>query len=354
MKYSFAILCVLFAIPTIAQAQNVEKVVVGDNQNFGITYSLPKCDVCASLNMVCTKTVAGPFAQYAEKLLGITDAPQDNQTRWELISIRIDGEAVPDTTRTYHIEFTEKGSFPTFYFSKEGCLLSINREPETEVTEVKKESKEHNKIVLKSSDVISEDILKAGSKAKAAELTAKEIFSIRESKRDIVRGDVENMPKDAASLRIMLDNLDAQEKALLSMFTGTNTVLSIDKKVHFVPTEPVANKLYFRFSEWEGLVEENDLSGDPYYITIRLLEDNRMTLAPIDAKKKPSQGLAYNIPGKAHIELSYDGDVVAETDMYMGQFGHVEQLPVNQFTDKKKVVSAVFNKVSGSIRMISE
>jgi len=351
MKYSVLALASamlsVFALP----AQNVERVEIGDNQNFGITYTLPQTDVCATLKMTCTKTIAGPYAQYAEKFLGLTDAPQENQVVWELTSFTIEDVAVKDPERVFHINFPEKGALPVFYLSEEGFLMSINQQPTiTEIEPIVQTPQEKAKIVLKASDVMNEDILKAGSKTKQAELTAKEIFSIRESKRDILKGDIENMPKDGASLQIMLDNLDAQEKALLTLFVGTVTVTNEEKKVHFLPSESVDNKVYFRFSQHEGLVDNDDMIGEPYYISVRITDDKRMEEAPVDPKKKPALGIAYNVPGKANIKISYDGEVIAETDMYMGQFGHVEQLPVAQFTDKKKTVSATFNPITGSIK----
>ena len=64
MRYSCIAVIGTMLTSMAVQAQNVERVVIGDNQNFGITYTLPQTDVCATLKMVCTKTVAGSFAKY--------------------------------------------------------------------------------------------------------------------------------------------------------------------------------------------------------------------------------------------------------------------------------------------------
>lgn len=61
----------------------------------------------------------------------------------------------------------------------------------------------------------------ASSTAKMAELVAKEIYNIRESKNALLRGQADNMPSDGAQLKIMLDNLNAQEEAMTQMFSGT-------------------------------------------------------------------------------------------------------------------------------------
>lgn len=336
------------------QAQNVQKVSIGDNMNYGITYTLPKTAVKVKVKSTVTKTTAGMYAPYAEKYLGLSDLPTADQTRWELNSITLEGAALPDTSRTYHIVFSEKGALPQFYLSEEGTLLSINREPELPAAEepAVEATETAGKIVLKATDVLSEEILKAGSKAKQAELTAREIFSIRESKRNLLKGDVDNMPADGASFQLVLDNLDAQEQALLTLFEGVSTTKEVEKTIYFVPQDNVSNLVLFRFSSYEGLVDADDLLGEPYYVSVNILEDNRMNPAVVDLKKKPANnGIAYTIPGKASVKLSFDGEVIGETTMQMGQFGHVEQLPSSQFTDKKKMASALFTPLTGSIKI---
>ena len=338
------------------QAQNVQQVIVGDNMNYGITYSLPQTAIQLKVKATMTKTEAGMFAPYAEKYLGLTDVAMTDQTKWELNSITLDGAAVPDTSRTYHILFSEKGQMPVFYLSEEGNLLSINREPEIIVSDAEEEKPAKKaKLVLKATDVLSEEILKAGSKAKQAELTAREIFSIRESKRNLLKGDVDNMPADGASFQIMIDNLNAQEEALLSLFEGVSQVEDVERVIEYVPTENVDNEVLFRFSGYEGFVDKDDLIGEPYYVSVNIIEDNRMEPVAVEGKKKAANnGIAFNIPGKASVKISYDGEVIAQTTMQMGQLGHVEQLPSSQFSDKKKMASAAFNPLTGSIRIYEQ
>lgn len=69
-------------------------------------------------------------------------------------------------------------------------------------------------------DFLTEEILMANSTAKMAELVAKEIYNIRESKNALLRGQADNMPSDGAQLKIMIDNLNLQEEAMTKMFSG--------------------------------------------------------------------------------------------------------------------------------------
>lgn len=345
----FGLICALATAATM-QAQTVQKVTVGDNQNYGITYTLPKTVIKVTVNATKTSTTAGVYGPYAEKYLGLTDVATSDRTTWEINSITLEGVAAADTTRTFHIDFSEKGGLPEFYFSEEGTLLSVNRAPEVAKPAVTpKKAEEAKKLTLKATDVMSEEILKAGSKAKQAELTAREIFSIRESRKNLLKGDVDNMPADGASFQLVLDNLDAQEQALLSLFVGVSTVETVDRVFEYVPTANVKNEVMFRFSRFDGCLDSDDLLGEPYYLTINILEDNRMAAAPADPKKK--LGIAFNVPGKASVKLIYKNEAIVENTLQFGQFGHVEQLPVNQFTDKKKMASAALNPLTGSIKI---
>lgn len=337
-------------------AQEAVQVSVGDNMNFGITYSLPKTVVRATVDALCTKSVAGPYAAYAEKFLGLSDVLLEDKTHWEVQRITLDNYAVADTSRTFHIDFNPKGALPTFYFTDDRCLWAVNQAPQVMPQKVVDEETKivsAGKSIVKASDVLTSEILKAGSKVKQAELIAQEIFSIRESRTLLIKGEADNMPGDGASLQLMLDNLTAQEDALLSLFVGSTSTSSQQQVVSFVPKDNTEREVLFRFSELLGFVEPDDMVGAPYYISVRLTEDNRM-VDPVDDKnrKKVDKGLAFCVPGKAHISLFSTTETLASGDMYMGQFGHVEQLPASLFTDKKKPASALFTPTTGAVRII--
>lgn len=354
----------LAATLTITQhtlAQEVRQVTVGDDMNFGITYSLPKTVVRANIEAQCTRSVAGQYAAYAEKFLGLSDVILEDQTCWEIQHITLTNVAKADSARTFHIEFSEKGALPTFYLTDERCLWAINQKPveETKSSEpVRPGMVTPVKPTLKASDVLTGEILKAGSKVKQAELIAQEIFSIRESRTLLIKGEADNMPGDGASLQLMLDNLTAQEEALLSLFVGTTSVSTKSYQVDYVPEASKERDLFFRFSEHLGMVENDDLAGSPYYISVLMVEDNRTMVVDDKSRKKAAgkaeRGIAFCIPGKAQVTLFDANQTLASGEMSLAQFGHVEQLPVSQFTDKKKPSSALFTPTTGAIRIFDQ
>lgn len=336
-------------------AQIVQLVKPGDNLNYGITYCLPQTAVVVSVQSTCVKTVAGPYADYAERFLGIKDVIYADQSEWEINQITLHSTPVADPTRTYHIEFSEKGALPAFYLTDDRCLCSINRAPQVfEPLPAEKTEEVKGKPAIQASDVLTGEILKAGSKTKQAELIAQEIFSIRESRTLLIKGEADNMPGDGASLQLMLDNLQAQEDALLTLFIGTSTQSTQTRNYTYIPTRETSRDLVFRFSKHLGFVDADDYAGEPYYISLQITEDARQQVVDPKGKKRLDKGIAYCIPSKAHLTLLNNKGNLAEGDMLMGQFGRVEQLPQAQFTDKKRPCSASFNATTGAIKLFEQ
>lgn len=351
--------CAAFAalmIGVTLQAQNIMQLIVGDNLTYDITYNLPKTAVLITVESSCVKTVAGPFAAYAEKFLGVNDAVQEDQSLWKIEKVSMTSIARSDPERTYRLEFSEKGALPTFYLTADRGLCSINRAP-LDLVSVPEEKDVDitGKPAYKASDVLTGEILKAGSKLKQAELVAQEIFSIRESRSLLIKGEADNMPGDGASLQLMLDNLSAQEDALMSLFVGTSVESQHSRNYIYVPTKATNRDLAFRFSKFLGYVDSDDYAGEPYYISVQILEDNReQEVADPKAKKRAEKSIAFCVPGKARIKLSSLKSTLVEGDMNMAQFGRVEQLPQAQFTDKKRPCSAVFIPATGAIKIFEQ
>jgi len=352
MKQYIAVIAIALGFLS-ATGQEATRVRIGDNQNFGITYNLPSLRLRVQADAVCTTFKAGVFAQYAEKYLGLRDVQMADAKTWDLTHVSMSTEVVSDTSRSYHIVFNEKMTLPTIYLVNDR-LASINREPalaaSTEeqviVTAVEKND-------LHAVNVMSEELLKAGSKSKQAEIAARQIFRIRESRLNLLTGDVDNLPADGASFQLVLDNLKAQEEAYMELFTGVTTTSTQHREYTYSPEEE-GNQILFRFSRHFGFVESDDLSGEPIKLSLEITDDKRSVPVLLDAKgkvKPVATGIAYTVPGKARVELRFKGECISQGEWLMGQFGHVEYLSVNYFVNKKAPASALFDTTTGAIQL---
>ena len=59
----------------------------------------------------------------------------------------------------------------------------------------------------------------AGSTSRQAEVAAKQIYRIRESRLDILTGEADNLPPDGDAMKLVIQQLEAQEQALSQLFT---------------------------------------------------------------------------------------------------------------------------------------
>ncbi len=141
---------------------------------------------------------------------------------------------------------------------------------------------------LNPRDYMTQEILTASSISKQAELTAAEIYDIRESRSALAKGEADNMPKDGEQLKLMIDNLNTQERALLQLFKGTETTETRSFDFVYIPTED-KEEVLFRFSKKLGAVNADNLAGEPIYISIKD-KHTVPTPAVTDKKKERSYG----------------------------------------------------------------
>lgn len=358
MKRYISFIAVCLSVLTLP-AQEVVKVQVGDNQNYGITYAIPSTAVRIKAEASCTIIKAGIFAPYAEKYLGLTDAPMEDQTEWTVTSVEMIPYTQADSSRTFHVKFNEKELPPTIYLGEQGQLLAINKEPQAKAyVDTPKEfpsDEAVTKKVIHATNVMNEELLKAGSKSKQAEIAARQIFRIRESRMNLLTGDVDNLPADGLSFQLVLDNLEAQEAAYMELFTGVKTVSTASREYIYRPSAE-EKKVLFRFSRHFGFVDADDLSGEPYYLTLHITDDKRRVPVKYDAKGKAlpqATGVAYVVPGKAQLSISIKGTIVQQDEWIMSQFGHIEHLPANQFTNKKAPAAAWFDSKTGALELFN-
>lgn len=315
----------------------------------GIVYFLPKTKV--AIDIVATKVdyQPGDFCLYASRYLRLNDISTKPETHWEIKDIHVRLAGVPDSTKAYIMKLKDKSVASNIQLTDNGIVKAIN------TTSTEQESLPDYKLETpqpheNASKYMTEDILMAGSSAKMAELTAREIYNIRDSKNLILRGQADTMPKDGASLQLVIDQLNQQEKALMQAFTG---ITDRTDKVFTILVEPgdnVKEQIAARFSTQLGVLPTNNLAGDPIYVSVR----NTSSL-PVseDGKKKKKDGIIYNVPGKGKVTVTYQGKKLFDDEMSFTQFGYTEVL-IDGLFDKKVNTRVIFNPTTGGIVKIDK
>lgn len=314
----------------------------------GIVYFLPKTKV--AIDIIATKVdyQPGDFSLYASRYLRLNNISTKPETHWEIKDIRIRLTGVPDSTKAYIMKLKDKSLASNIELTESGIVKAINTTSTEEgtVPDYKLETPEPHEDARK---YMTEDILMAGSTAKMAELTAREIYNIRDSRNIILRGQADTMPKDGASLQLVINQLNAQEKALQQAFTGTTDRTDKVFTILVEPEQDLQEQVAARFSTQLGVLPSSDLAGDPIYVQIR---NTSSFPAPEEKKKKPD-GIIYNIPGKGKVSVSFQGKKLYEDEMSFTQFGYTEVL-VDGLFDKKVNTRVVFSPTTGGILKIDK
>ena len=319
----------------------------------GAVYYLPKTAIRVTMQVEKSTYTPGEFCKYSEKYLRIKDVPANASTKYRILSVKQEPFAIADTSKCYAVKFNAKTVACNVRLSNEGILLAINQDIKQQAPVKAVNGLKIQPVKKSPKSYLNEEILSAGSTAKMAELTAQEIYELRESKGMLAKGQADFMPKDGEQLKLMMEELDTQNEALTSLFIGTTENDTTTHTFTYVVDKPTKRDVLFRFSPEYGLVDNDDLSGTPYYINIEDLK----TVAepePVDPKKaaKPQQsGIYVNVPGKMRATIFDAKNQIISNEFAAGQFGNVELLSGVLF-NKKYTTRLLLNALTGAVEKL--
>lgn len=345
-----------FLLTASAHAQTqIEKFVPGSTLE-GVSYFLPR----TALRMVVTveKTVVTPgeFHMYAFKYMRMQDVPVQPTTTWAVKDVKLIPYGVPDKNKAYSLKLNKRTVAPLVSLTSEGILLGINNAVEETVLPPLPQSRilEEGIQPNEARKYMTREMLQAGSSAKMAQLVAQEIYDIRESHDALVRGEADNTPKDGLQLKLMLESLERQHRALSSTFVGSREVSEMFYVIDIVPAEETDKLLLFRFSKWNGLVDSDDMSGAPYYISLKRnaeLPETSFDPAVFNKKGKLQRAVYYNVPLRTMVKVFNAEHTFTELEVPIAQFG-CEEILSNVLFDKNADTQVTFFQHTGGIKEI--
>lgn len=342
----FFLYAILFAsVPCAAQTVNIFE----SGMNEGVTYSLPDTQLDITVEAECVTRTPGEFHRYAERFLRISDAITSESKEWMLSGIQVKSNGIPNSQKTYTVALGDN-PINSIVLTDKGILSAINRKA---IDTESKEQKTVHRERVDASKYFTEEILQATSTAKMAELVAKEIYAIRESKLAITRGTADNLPQDGESMHLVLNELDLQERTLTELFTGHTDTVKYTCNIKFTPSveSDTTRSVLFRFSRKLGILERDNLAGSPIYYDFKNLKT--VKTEPADDKKKKKkeikkEGICYSLPGKALVKVYTTSETLYEAEMPFAQLGTVEVLS-RKFFDKNGNTKVLFDTVTGGI-----
>jgi hypothetical protein len=195
---------------------------------------------------------------------------------------------------------------------------------------------------------LSEEALVSTSIPKMAEMVARQIYQIRESRTALLTADLDQLP-DGDALKTMLAQLDLQETELLAFFVGKTQTYTITKEYRIAPDDDLKQYVIARISTAEGLIESSNVIGEPIYLSIKGTYYNAPLTDP--KKEKAPKGFYFNVPGKAEIIVEAPESTTQAT-LPIAQFGYITHL--NAAITNNKTTRITFNPELGTILKIEK
>lgn len=337
-----------------ASAQTSQRLNTGKANEYGLIYTLPKTAFDIYIEAELTEEHPGEFYNYARRHLGISNAITVDSHSAKLRSITIVPRGVADTDEQWLAQF-KNGTSAYMTLTPDNLPVGINTEGQASATDIAipmaQEAAPSPLETPEARQAVTQDMARSASASKKAELAAQRIFELRETRSDILSGQSDNPPADGNAMKLVLDNLAAQEAALTAMFTGVSKTRTVVEKVSFMPDSTDASAIVIaRLSAIDGIVSPDNLAGAPVTLDFTVIEEGKLPLNEKgEIKTFPKGGVAYRIPGRGRITVSYAGRKIAEEEFAVAQLGKVFGINPALFTDKKEPYSVSFDSTTGAV-----
>ncbi len=343
MKLIAIIIAMLLIVPVYGQRSKkkdevTEEVVYTE----GIIYALPRTGIRISVKATEEVYTPGPYAAYANDLLGIKDVSTRPSTRWVIDDIKLDFFSEPDPENIY-----KSSGVPASLISltPDGCIAGVgltDYNPPGNLIKTSRVSYPYSEEGFQFTNLSDTPLFAPGDSTngftptkisvgqKAAQAAAL-IFKCRTSRFETAVGFLDELPPDGEAYKQSLNELSAIEKTYVSLFVGRKSSKSYTYGFDFIPaSESVKGEVVFRFSEQKGVLEKSDLSGKPVMLNIEKLDvlagkQNKMSAS--DNPYAGDSGIYYRMPGMAGIKVIYELKTIATARTPVAQFGAVAPVP---------------------------
>jgi len=347
----------------------------------GFYYALPRNVVTIDITVEEVSRIAGPYAAYASKYLGIKDAVLNNTKLYELSDIKINTFSEPDPMHYYFVDLSNYGGYKAqnimMSMSKAGLIQDLNDNSDLQVEKEKNEKQAINDIdysktfkyfadanLVEKVDTVLEQVimdtvtvermrLKRSFVEKSYEQKAKEaselLMKIKAQRLDIITG-AQEIAYSGATVAYMAEELAKMEQEYMKLFTGVTQRNTFHYRYYYLPESHVytASIPLFKFSNNEGILKDESKDGLMVYIHVdraRTTSTLEKFIGDTKNDKESNKGLYYRIPESAKFTIKEGQELKAEASFLIGQFGVVTNLPA-------KNAKVQFYSNSGAIRRV--
>ena len=356
MKTKIKFIVALFALilPAAAGAQMLnpgERVPAG-----AIVYSLPVTNLHFVVEATYESFVAGPYARFAQKYLGV-QAREESGTTYKVTSVELIPyiEADPSVNialnlgnnRNASANFleminqglimwsdsyagkTQKMQYPDLIssslFVKSMSGPNLTSEQSTLYRTVQTATGTE-RVAVTQSQVVEK------SPERRAEEIASMIFRLRSKRLDIITGETDATFSGEA-LRAAIDEMNRLEEEYMALFMGKTTSGVQKMSFDVMPKADNENQIYiaFRLSDTQGLLPANNISGRPF--VLELVKEDHSAFVNMEATAGRGR-VVYRKPATVNARLMDGQTMLLQSRIPVYQLGTLLSFPVEIATGR--------------------
>lgn len=326
----------------------------------GLVYSLPRNVIRVKVQSVKTVVVPGPYSRFAQKYLGIIDAPLKKVEEWRIANVELSYVLESDPNALFAVLPSKDSKVDFLKICNTGLIIPVSgfganainnsnirpvevdgkvvfpdmstspfiaAEKNTFYSKVKKDS------VFVRVPIQKDMIVEKNLEEKARD-AADFIFLLRKRRADFISPDADHN-LNGEGLRIALDEINWLEQEYLSLFIGKSFTETGEHQFEFIPTEADGEStIIFRLSGSKGVLPSSDLSGNPYLLKsiIEPLPNSYNTFfqnLAIEKDKPVKEAIYYRLPVTALFSISDGKTELASRRISIYQYGKVIRMPLN-------------------------
>lgn len=289
MKKSVLIIAAMMLAGTAAAQNYTIKQADAYETSNGVVLPDLTTTLAVDITVTSERVVAGPYARYAQKYLGVRASLSD-KTTYEITGAQV---ALLGGESAYPVA----GHLPAKRESSGGFDGTA-----TEFAKILPDR-------MSAANVDTEN---------AARAAANEIFKLRRQRLDLITGETgENV--FGAGLKDALDELHALELAYTELFLGKHVITTETRRYTVTPSADRTSYIVCRFAMQNGLLPASDLSGDVVLLQIR--PTGELAVQGLRQASPKDRAVTMRVADNSVCSVVVNSDEIAQTVLPLFAFG---------------------------------
>lgn len=316
-------------------------------------YYMPTTAIQVKVTVTKVREIKGYYADYAERMLGLTNIISDNQTFYKLKEVSIETCKVPDLDLVFAVEPSSKqlkdNCFADALVKSQNASKDIVFENSynTKTTPIPDFFKNYaNVSYTETEDAFVETKIINGvvtqvpaNRTRLVNKTADQkvqeaadrIIQIRKDRNSLMAGEQE-VPYSKEALELMITQLNQAENNYLDLFRGIALEDEIQYTFYVIPDKNQRNIPIFSIDQNKGFSYDTDNAETAY--ALHFTNFNTMVRPTKPESTKAAQGFRIRTPQTVQIDLKHHGETIHHFGIYhLLQWGEIQVLPINYDPD---------------------